>query len=50
MTVYDPQTNVPENIRVTKDTFANILQNIKVLTRALPSDKLMLVVGIKEEL
>lgn len=50
ITVYDPQTNVADQIRVKENTFEEILSNIKVLSRALPSDKLMLVMGIKDKL
>lgn len=48
ITCYDPQTNVTENVRVDEYTYEDILREIKVLTRALPSDKLMLVMGIKD--
>ena len=35
-------------MRVDEYTFGDILREIKVLSRALPSDKLMLVMGIKD--
>lgn len=50
ITCYDPITNISENIRVDEDTFKEILEDIRVLSRALPSDKLMLIMGIKEQL
>lgn len=43
----DPISNEPIKTRVDEYTFEYVLQDIRVLSRATPSDKLLLIDGLK---
>jgi len=50
ITTYDPLTNEPIKTRVDQYTFDDVLRELKVLARATPADKNMLITGLQDNL